>query len=105
MGATVELQRQEQADIWEQQYAYNHTPDFRQARGQGFAERLVDDQPDEGLAGFFFRRRGPNLGNSEPSPENVSILVEMGFEQSRAIEALRSSNNDLESATSILLRQ
>lgn len=64
MGATLELQRQEQADLWEQEYLYNQ--DFRQARGQGFVERLMD-----------------SANNVEPSPENIRILVDMGFEQAR----------------------
>lgn len=106
MGATIELQRQEQADLWDQQHLqYNRAQEFRQLRGQGYAERLVDDQQENGLAGFFFRRRGQNSTRGEPSPENIRILVDMGFEQSRAVEALRSSSNNLESATTILLNQ
>jgi len=105
MGATLELQRQEQAELWEQQYFHNRSQDFRQLQGQGYAERLVEDQPQEdGLAGFFFRRRA-NVDNEDPSQENIRILVDMGFDQVRATEALRSCNNDLETATSILLRQ
>lgn len=103
----MDLQRQEQAEIWEQQYLQNRSQDFRQVQGQGYAERLVDDLPQEdGLAGYFFRRRGnANANNQDPSPENIRILVDMGFEQARATEALRSCSNDLETATSILLRQ
>jgi hypothetical protein len=108
MGATVELQRIEQAELLEQQYMFSRAQDFRQTRGQGFAERLVDDQnpQEDGLAGYFFRRRGPTPTlAAEPSPENIQILVDMGFDQARATEALRSSSNNLEAATSILLRQ
>jgi len=109
MGATIELQRQEQADLWEQQYLYQRTQEYhRQERGQGFAERLLDNHADGGLAGLFFRRgndRGMGSVNVEPSPENIRILMDMGFEQSRATDALRSSSNDLETATNILLRQ
>jgi hypothetical protein len=107
VGATLELQRQEQAEMWEQQYFYNRAQDFRQARGQGYSERLVDENQDEGLLGSFFRqrRRRGNENGSEPSDEFIQILVDMGFERDRAIDALRISSNDLETATSILLRQ
>jgi len=111
MGATLELQRQEQADLLEQQYYYSRTQEFRQQQGQGYSERLVDDGVNaEGILGYFMRNRqgqGQNrpMENLEPSQENIQILVDMGFDQGRAVEALRSSSNDLETATSILLRQ
>jgi len=108
MGATLELQRQEQTDLLEQQYYYNRTQEFRQQRGQGYSERLVDDGMNaDGILGYFLRQRQRPAAaeNLEPSQENIQILVDMGFEHARAVEALRSSSNDLETATSILLRQ
>ncbi|ODN03734.1 Ubiquitin-associated domain-containing protein 2 [Orchesella cincta] len=106
MGATLELQRQEQTDLLEQQYYYNRTQEFRQQRGQGYSERLVDDGMNaDGILGYFLRQRQRPTDNMEPSQENIQILVDMGFEHARAVEALRSSSNDLETATSILLRQ
>jgi len=109
MGATVELQRIEQAELLEQQYLYSRAQDFRQMRGQGYAQQLVDE-PGGGIFGLL-RRRGRGAEErgggyvEEPSPANVQILVDMGFDQSRARDALASSGNNLEAATSILLRQ
>lgn len=106
MGATLELQRQEQTEFLEQQYYYSRAQDFRQQRGQGYSERLVDDgMHGDGILGYFLRQRQRPVENVEPSQENIQILVDMGFEHGRVVEALRSSSNDLETATSILLRQ
>lgn len=108
MGATLELQRQEQTDLLEQQYYFNRAQqEFRQQRGQGYSERLVDDGVNaDGILGYLMRPRQQQRAspNPEPSQENIQILVDMGFDQARAVEALRSSSNDLETATSILLR-
>jgi len=105
MGATLELQRQEQIDQWEQEYVFNRAgQNFRTNRGQGYAERLIgSDNADEGMLGRLFRQRQNRT--TEPSEENIQILVDMGFNRDRAREALSSSNNNLETATSILLRQ
>jgi hypothetical protein len=109
MGATLDIQRQEQAELWEQQYLYSRAQDFRQARGQGYTDRLIDDIPgDNGLMGYLFRNRGRQGGGHvdvEPSSDNIQILVDMGFDRAQAVEALRTASNDLETATSILLRQ
>ncbi|CAG7785520.1 unnamed protein product [Allacma fusca] len=109
MGATLDIQRQEQAELWEQQYLYSRAQDFRQVRGQGYTDRLIDDLPaDNGLMSYIFRnrrRQGDGSMDVEPSNENIQILVDMGFDRSQAVEALRTASNDLETATSILLRQ
>ena len=106
MGATLDIQRQEQAELWEQQYMYNRAQDFRQNRGQGYYDRIVDDTPPAaGLMNYLFRGgRGQQNGSMEPTPDNIQILVDMGFDRTQAIEALRTASNDLETATSILLR-
>jgi len=116
MGATLELQRQEQSERWEQQYFQTRAQDFqsRQVRGQGYSERLIGDHRGDamengGLMNYFFRQRHPaglvepNL--TPPSDNNIQTLVDMGFERVRATEALRNSGNDLATATSILLQQ
>jgi len=118
-GATLELQRQEQSERWEQQYFHNRAQDFRQARGQGYSERLIDDhrggpldpmmENGGGLVNYFFRQRRAAGSNgpmgAPPSDSNIQTLVDMGFDRGRATEALRSSGNDLATATSILLQQ
>ena len=41
---------------------------------------------------------------SEPSEENVQMLVDMGFGRDRVMQALRQTGNDVQSATAILLQ-
>jgi len=43
--------------------------------------------------------------NIQPSEEQVQTLMEMGFERARVLSALRSANNDIHSATNILLHE
>lgn len=43
--------------------------------------------------------------NVQPSEEQVQTLMEMGFERARVLSALRSANNDIHSATNILLHE
>jgi len=115
MGATIELQRQEEAEQWEQQYYQNRARELRQNRGQGYSERLIDDFQPDGVLNFLFRQRRPGAGQGqgpdqgdmevEPSEQNIQLLVDMGFDRTRARDALRSSGDDLETATSLLLRQ
>ena len=40
----------------------------------------------------------------EPSEENIRLLTDMGFSVDRATTALRQANNDLQLATTVLLR-
>lgn len=110
MGATLELQRQEEAEQWEQQYFQNRAREFRQNRGQGYSERLIDHYPQDGLMNFIFRQRRPETGDRGhaevvPSERNIQLLLDMGFDRMRATEALRTSGDDLQTATSLLLRQ
>ena len=42
---------------------------------------------------------------SEPSEENINLLMEMGFTRERVVQALRETNNDVQLATVILLQQ
>ncbi|XP_049799306.1 uncharacterized protein LOC126234621 isoform X1 [Schistocerca nitens] len=114
IGATLEIQRAQQMEILEQQMLLNRAREFRRQQGQGFAETLVGPDnywPQENgtLFGGFLRNRRPNAvpeeNNVQPSEEQVQTLVEMGFERTRVLSALRSANNDINSATNILLHE
>ncbi|XP_023702139.1 ubiquitin-associated domain-containing protein 2 isoform X1 [Cryptotermes secundus] len=115
IGATLEIQRAQQLELLEQQVLLNRARDVRRQQGQGFAETLVGPEnywPNESgtLFGGFFRNRRHNAvdvqeNNVQPSEEQVQTLMEMGFERAQVLSALRSANNDIHSATNILLHE
>ncbi|PSN56710.1 Ubiquitin-associated domain-containing protein 2 [Blattella germanica] len=115
IGATLEIQRAQQLEMLEQQVLLSRARDVRRQQGQGFAETLVGPDnywPNENgtIFGGFLRNRRHNAGDSEennvqPSEEQVQTLMEMGFERARVLSALRSANNDIHSATNILLHE
>lgn len=115
IGATLEIQRAQQLEILEQQVLLSRARDVRRQQGQGFAETLVGPEnywPNENgtIFGGFLRNRRHNAvdteeNNVQPSEEQVQTLMEMGFERARVLSALRSANNDIHSATNILLHE
>lgn len=115
IGATLEIQRAQQLEMLEQQVLLSRARDVRRQQGQGFAETLVGPEnywPNENgtIFGGFLRNRRHNAvdteeNNVQPSEEQVQTLMEMGFERARVLSALRSANNDIHSATNILLHE
>lgn len=139
MGATLEIQRQQQYEIMEQQMLLTRARESRfnnrQHMAQGYAERLVPPNNEGGLFGNFQnqniwsqtfnpsvllrRNRRPNgiadgtdvAGSSNQnhvSPlqeDQVTTLVEMGFDRQNVVRALQTSNNDINLATVILLNE
>ncbi|XP_069690520.1 ubiquitin-associated domain-containing protein 2-like isoform X2 [Periplaneta americana] len=115
IGATLEIQRAQQLEMLEQQVLLSRARDVRRQQGQGFAETLVGPEnywPNENgtiFGGFLRNRRhnavDPEENNVQPSEEQVQTLMEMGFERARVLSALRSANNDIHSATNILLHE
>ncbi|KAJ8349954.1 hypothetical protein SKAU_G00250840 [Synaphobranchus kaupii] len=119
MGATLDIQRQQQMDLLDQQILLSQFTQMRRNRHQ-----------QGGLINWnrFFpsiRHRGrnrnplaqpqqpaqpaqpaqPNPSDRSPvSEEQVAMLMEMGFSRLDALEALRVSNNDLNMATNFLLQ-
>ncbi|KAJ3609933.1 hypothetical protein NHX12_022027 [Muraenolepis orangiensis] len=81
MGATLDIQRQQRMDLLDQQLLM---AEYNQAR------RNARPQPRAGL-----------LNWSRLLP---SLLVEMGFSRTDALEALGASNNDIVMATNFLLQ-
>ena len=97
--------------------------------GQGFAERLVDDdfggpaamgafhrraaaaaaaqlnQAGQGQAGAAGPSAPPPPAPPAPSEDSVRLLTDMGFERERAERALVRSGNDVQAATTILLQE
>jgi len=126
MGATLDIQRQEQTERLEQQIILQRSRDSRQVRqntGQGYAERLVGPEMSWGnpaaANGMQQQRRrlfGNNLPNfnananareniiQEPSEENITFLTEMGFSREQVLRALNSTANNVEAATNLLLQ-
>lgn len=106
-GATLELQRQEQIEVWEQQMMMNRARDMH--------TRNRPPQANGGVAPFMqnlMGRRGNinnpvDIGGGPPpaSEEAIRALVEMGFERERVISALQTCNNDVNTATHLLLQQ
>jgi len=98
LGATLEVQRVQQSEALEQQLLrarnrHNVPIGGRQMR----------------LNEFWGGAGGGHLGQARqeqqpPSPEMVQTLVDMGFSQQRAVQALQQSGGDLDQATNILLQ-
>lgn len=88
MGATLEIQRTLYMEQMEQQLMQSRMAAFHQP-------------PTFNAFGLFGQVHQQN--NVPQSEEQVQFLVSMGFSRERAVEALRLANNDLGSATSILL--
>ncbi|XP_072884726.1 ubiquitin-associated domain-containing protein 2 isoform X1 [Hemitrygon akajei] len=108
MGATLEIQRQQRAELLDQQIMLAQlNQNNRRHRGQGGLinwERLfpqmrnrfnAHDRQDSGL-------NSPSL-SAPVSEEQVARLMEMGFSRVDALQALRATNNDLNMATNFLL--
>lgn len=87
--------------------------------GANFIERLIQDaQRHDGQGAGDDRGLAPNIraqqnidqqpqaarGITDPSEENISLLMEMGFSRERVIMALRETNNNVQLATAILLQ-
>uniref|UniRef100_A0A2P2I653 Ubiquitin-associated domain-containing protein 2-like n=1 Tax=Hirondellea gigas TaxID=1518452 RepID=A0A2P2I653_9CRUS len=97
-GATLELQRQEEMELWDQQM-------MQRQRGRNNIQNLMggnngNNRRGEDLNGFLNQQPPP-----PPTEEQIDQLVAMGFERSRVLNALRASHNDLNTATHILLHQ
>lgn len=122
MGATLDIQRQQQAELLERQLLLqrsraSRTPPHlaaamgmnRQHMAQGYAERLVptlDDQDawDNMVNSGVYDGRNTNAQNGQ-SEEQVQTLMDMGFDRQNVLRALRNSNNDVHLATTLLLSE
>ncbi|XP_055955956.1 ubiquitin-associated domain-containing protein 2 isoform X2 [Patella vulgata] len=114
MGATLELQRQEQLDRLEQQMLWstfqnpNHLPNGNAQQQNLFQGLFGNNNIQENLRQRYNTAAAAQLENQEPeqpvSEEQVQQLVDMGFNADRVRTALRMSNNDVTTATSVLLR-
>lgn len=105
LGATLEIQRTQQAEALEQQLLrararYNVPVGGRQMR----LEELWNQAAGGGGGG---RARAaaaaPLQGAAHASPVLVATLTDMGFPRERVEEALRQTNNDVDQATNLLL--
>lgn len=134
MGATIEIQRQQQLEALEQQILLNHAREMRHMATPSNQEQFMADYGGGGGARMFanhneyayqeayqeayvsgglrHRAGGPTVDGNEaevPGPsvreEQVQQLVEMGFDRQSVLEALRTSNYDINIATNMLLQE
>lgn len=98
MGATLELQREQQMELIEQQMIFSRFRQFNPNNGLDSAVRPTND-----LNG----RTGSHLAHPSTSTnaQHVTALVEMGFDRQNVVRALQRSNNDMTLATNILLSE
>jgi len=104
LGATIEIQRTQQAEAMEQQLLRARAR-FHVPPGAGGRQMRLDEL----WGGQGVRQRGgePVQGQqaAQPvaSPVLVATLTDMGFPRERVEEALRQTNNDVDQATNLLL--
>jgi len=96
IGATLEIQRTQQAEAIEQQLMRSRAARFNVPIG-GRQMRL-----DEMWRGGQNERRRDIVVDA--SPEMVAVLTDMGFSRQRAEAALVQNNNDIDQATNQLLQ-
>ncbi|KAF8792379.1 Ubiquitin-associated domain-containing [Argiope bruennichi] len=126
MGATLEIQRQQQLDLMEQQLLLSRA---RESRGGNSGRFHIDNKWPKGMlkdypTSLLRRNRQRETDSSADSAEmanginqnhidastpvqedQVKTLVEMGFERQNVVRALQSCNNDINMATVILLNE
>jgi hypothetical protein len=96
LGATLEIQRTQQAEAIEQQLLRaRHVPvGGRQMRLEEMRVRAGGQQAGPAPA---------QAARPAPSPVLVATLTDMGFPRDRVEEALRQTDNDVDQATNLLL--
>lgn len=106
LGATLEVQRQQQVEILEQQMAWAHLQQRRPHVGNPFGLGLFRNRNNENLdqQQNFNEARAPAPA-PPASEEQVQQLVEMGFQRERVMRALQQTDNDLTMATNVLLHE
>jgi Holliday junction resolvasome RuvABC DNA-binding subunit len=100
MGATLEIQRQQHIELVEQQMLFAR---FREINQRNDLNIFANRQQNELNIPSSSASVSPQ--NSSTNDENVTTLVEMGFDRQNVIRALQRSNNSIELATNILLSE
>jgi len=95
-GATLEIQRSQQAEAIEQQ--------LMRARNRhnvpiGGRQMRLEEMWGRGQRGAHAA-----VAPQQPSPQLLQTLVDMGFSRQRAVQALQQAGGDLDQATNILLQ-
>ncbi|RWS30354.1 Ubiquitin-associated domain-containing protein 2-like protein [Leptotrombidium deliense] len=100
-GATLEIQRQQQIELYEQQMMLSRARELRERiSNRRSAENIV-----EPTAGPSVESPQEDSDNSSVTEEKIQTLVEMGFERQKVIVALIRANNDVNLATTVLLSE
>jgi len=105
MGATLEIQRTQQAEAMEQQLLRARARQFNVPVG-GRQMRLDEMWGQGGQGGQAGGRNGRPAAPApaQPSPAMIQTLTDMGFPRQRVEQALTRANNDLDQATNFLLQ-
>ncbi|CAN7941755.1 unnamed protein product [Ixodes pacificus] len=124
MGATLDIQRQQQAELLEMQLLHRRAAArsaslphrrsssaglSRQQMAQGYSERLIPNLDDQDSwdnilnSGAYGERH--TFFIDVASFLQVQTLVDMGFDRENVLRALRDSNNDVHLATTLLLNE
>ncbi|RWS13588.1 Ubiquitin-associated domain-containing protein 2-like protein [Dinothrombium tinctorium] len=102
MGATLEIQRQQQIELIEQQMMISRARQLRERTiNRRSAESVLEPTPSTSSGDVSHE----NNGSITTTEEKIQTLVEMGFERQKVIEALVRTNNDINLATSVLLSE
>lgn len=99
MGATLEIQRTQQAEAMEQQLLRARARQFQ----PGGRQMRLEEFWNQNQGGRGGQRQPPAAAVIQPSPVMVQALTDMGFPRQRVEQALVRTNNDLDQATNILL--
>ena len=99
MGATLEIQRQQQMELIEQQMLFSRFREFN-------ANNNFNSTPNRRSNSLNGQTSAQVLQPStSTNVEHVTALVEMGFDRQNVVRALQRSNNDMTIATNILLSE
>jgi len=101
MGATFEIQRQQQIELAEQQMLFSRFAEMNPRNDSNvFPNRRQND-----LSAQSSSASTNSEASGSTNAEHVTTLVEMGFSRQNVVRALQRSNNDMNLATNILLSE
>jgi len=103
LGATLEIQRTQQAEAMEQQLLRARARQFNVPIG-GRQMRLDEMWRQGAGGGGGGRAAQAPAAPVQPSPVMVQALTDMGFPRQRVEQALIRANNDMDQATNFLLQ-
>ncbi|ELU15058.1 hypothetical protein CAPTEDRAFT_221027 [Capitella teleta] len=101
IGATLEIQRQQQVEQLEQQMAWSQMQQRGNRNAFNLGELFQNNFPAEPAA----PAAPAPVQHAEPTEEQIQQLIDMGFQRERVMGALQENNNDVTGAINSLLHQ